>query len=213
MKKFLLLILCFTVFSFADDFWTRTHYFGLSFNGFLTTGDLSENKKISLDEEIVTEVFHFPDFKHSFIPEAEVGVNMNAHTFAFVVGLYTFESDYSYFRLGADYRYYLFWPNPLQIGFGINYTYMRIDSKDNVETSSPENENPVLSDGVLMGNGVSALSSVRYYFTEHLGVEFSLKYRFFYYSSLNTKESGSCSIDESLHQHFGEAGIKLIFEM
>lgn len=138
---------------------------------------------------------------------------MNAHTFAFVVGLYTFESDYSYFKLGADYRYYLFWPNPLQIGFGINYTYMRIDSKDNVETSSPENENPVLSDGVLMGNGVSALSSVRYYFTEHLGVEFSLKYRFFYYSSLNTKESGSCSIDESLHQHFGEAGIKLIFEM
>lgn len=66
MKKFLLLILCFTVFSFADDFWTRTHYFGLSFNGFLTTGDLSENKKISLDEEIVTEVFHFPDFTFLF---------------------------------------------------------------------------------------------------------------------------------------------------
>ena len=97
MKKHLLLILCLTVFSFADGFWTRTHYFGLSFNGFLTTGDLSENKKISLDEELVTEVFHFPDFNHSFIPEAEVGVNMNAHTFAFVVGLNTFESDYSYF--------------------------------------------------------------------------------------------------------------------
>ena len=213
MKKHLLLILCLTVFSFADGFWTRTHYFGLSFNGFLTTGDLSENKKISLDEELVTEVFHFPDFNHSFIPEAEVGVNMNAHTFAFVVGLNTFESDYSYFRLGADYRYYLFWPNPLQIGFGINYTHMRIDSKNNVETSSPENISPILSDGVLMGNGVSALSSVRYYFTEHLGAEFSLKYRFFFYSSLNTKECGSCSIDESLYQHFGEAGIKLIFEM
>ncbi len=213
MKKHLLLILCLTVFSFADGFWTRTHYFGLSFNGFLTTGDLSENKKISLDEELVTEVFHFPDFNHSFIPEAEVGVNMNAHTFAFVVGLNTFESDYSYVRLGADYRYYLFWPNPLQIGFGINYTYMRIDSKNNVETSSPENISPILSDGVLMGNGVSALSSVRYYFTEHLGAEFSLKYRFFFYSSLNTKECGSCSIDESPYQHFGEAGIKLIFEM
>lgn len=213
MKIRLMLVLFLAVYSFADDFWTRTHYLGLGINGYLTTGDLKDDRSISLDEDSLSETFNLPVLEHSIIPEIEVGVNINAHSVGLLFGYNSFESDYSYFRIGVDYRYFLFWPEPFQLGFGLNYTYMRITSDDNVETTSTEKNDTVIGDGVLMGNGASAISSVRYYFTERWGAEFSLKYRLFFYSSLNTKECGTCGIDETQYQHFGEAGIKLFFQL
>lgn len=211
MKKLLLFVLCLTAFSFGEEFWTRTHYIGLSLNKYWATGDLNGKKTISLDKEGLQEDFSLPQFNHSFIPEIEVGVNMNAHAIAIAFG-YNEQSQFSYMRVGADYRYYLFWPEPLQLGFGVNYAFMKIYAEDNVLTQKEE-EAPTYSNGNLMGNGFSAVTSVRYYFTEHLGAEASLKYSYFFFNSLNTNECGTCSIDKSPKEHFGELGIKLFFQL
>lgn len=211
MKSLFLFVLCLSVLSFGEELWTRTHYIGLSFNKYWATGDINGKKTISLDDEGIQEDFHLPTLHNSFIPEVEVGVNIKAHTIAIAFG-YNEQSELSYMRVGADYRYYLFWPEPLQLGLGVNYAFMKIYAEDNVLTQKEE-ETPIYSNGKLMGNGFSAVSSLRYYFTEHLGTEVSLKYSYFFFNSLNTNVCGTCPIDNSPKEHFGELGIKLFFQL
>ncbi len=220
MKKItVLLLLLFFALTHADNNWVKSYYFSVGFGGAFTQGDLDGNKRISTTENGTTEVDIFPNTGFYIIPELETGANLNQHT-VFVdlsysypktsYGLDTEEADETntnIFRLGFGYRYNFFWPNLFQPFVGLNYSYMYLNTRNNVYIYTLEDVSR--TNGAVMGNGVALHGGVLYYVEKHITMQLHARVRAMFFSKFGNDVNGNRDLDSSL-KHFSE---ELIFKI
>ena len=205
---------------FADEKWTRTHYFAVGAGVAITQGDLEGEKKIVAADDSFTEQIFLPNLGVYPIPEIEFGANLNQHTI-FVMGSYTNpttnfskkeakyagETDTKIFLLGLGYNYNFFWNEPFQVALGASYSFQYLSTESNAYFE--ENKTLKSEDAAFMGNGFAVQTSLIYFISRHVSMNGRLRFRAMYYSHVFTDNiSGGVS---GTWQFFEEVVLHIAF--
>ena len=225
MKKMLLLVLTLAALSFASGHHlVRSHYIALGLDASFTQGDMDGKGYVETnDDEDAEERVYIPNLNTFFIPNIEIGANINQHTIAVSFGMWNpsvgyaedtslaTKKDANYWRASVEYRYNFFWPEKFQLALGLAYSFARLEVKGSV-IGHDEYGNEKTGKAIHSGNGIAPSFTIHYLLTDNIGFDLALRYRFLSFGSVSTPDNGFCSLDKSLYQHFGELGAKLFYQ-
>ncbi len=215
---FTILVLC----SLASaDGWLRSYYVSLGAGAAITQGDLEGEKSNVEKSDKSTETTYAPYLGIYFMPELELGVNLNQHTVSvdlsysepttnFAKGTaFVDETSTDVFRLALSYRYNFFWPEPFQVFAGASYAFTYLSTEDNAILV--QGDKVTKSDAVLMGNGFSLNVGTFYYLTRHVTMEMHSRFRTMFFNSVGTDENGFSDLDDSYKQTAIELLLKFAY--
>jgi len=205
----------------AQQSWLREYFVSVGAGASVTQGDLEGKKSNVVKSEESTETTYAPNLGVYFMPEVELGANMNQHTVSVDLsyadpttnfGKGTDDGDETstdIFKLGLNYRYNFFWPDPFQIFAGASYVFHYMSTENNAVLVTKDNTTK--SDAVLMGNGFSINVGTFYYLSRHLTMEMHLRFKTMFYGSVGTDENSFSSLDHSYKQTAEELLLKFAY--
>jgi hypothetical protein len=226
MKKIHILVLVLASLSFAGGLHiVRSHYIALGLDATFTQGDMDGKGYVETnDDEDAKERVYIPNLSSFFIPNIEIGANMNQHTIAVSFGMWNpsvgyaeddsslaTEKEANYWRASVEYRYNFFWPEKFQLALGLAYSFARLEVNGSV-IGHDEYGSEKIGNAVHSGNGIAPSFTMHYLITDNIGIDIALRYRLLSFGSVSTPDNGFCALDKSLYQHFGELGMKLFYQ-
>lgn len=203
---------------YGDDYWPRTYFASIGFGAVATRGDLGEVNIKLYDDQDKRQDVRTPDAKILGTPDFMIGVNMRNFSFGVDFQYWTFEGelnnfedgihkeDSRYWRLGFEFCYNFFYPEFFQVGIGLGYSYTNLMTKNSASIDSE------ISRSTLMGSGIGLISYIRYYITENIAMEPSLKIYENWFSSVNTKKHGTVELDKNLWQTYVGVSINALVQ-
>ncbi|WP_295860935.1 outer membrane beta-barrel protein [uncultured Fibrobacter sp.] len=227
MKKLLaifLLLSFFSVNAFAEEdegYWPRSYFAGLGFSVVATRGDIGEYTVTGKTDKGDKETAHLPSINIFILPDVFLGVN---------IGQFTLSANYNYWkfndvlggipdnsieervriwRFGVEFVYNIFWPEFFQPGIGIGYAYTSIKTENSV---FPEDESKKKTASELMGSSLSLILDIRYYLTEHIVLQPSIKFNEAWFSNINTENAGTNALKHKMWQTFSLVELAIIYQ-
>lgn len=227
MKKLLAALLLLSFFSvnvFADEdegYWPRSYFAGLGFGVVATRGDIGENTVSGKTEDGDKETVHLPSMNIFILPDVILGVNIgqfslsaNYNYWYFTDNLGGFpdnsvEEQIRIWRFGVEFVYNFFWPEFFQPGVGIGYAYTSIKTENSVY---PDDDSKDKTASELMGSSLALILDIRYYLTEHLILQPSLKVYEAWFSNINTENAGTNELRHKIWQTFALVELAFIYQ-
>ena len=226
MKKLLAALLLLSFFSvnvFADEdegYWPRSYFAGLGFGVVATRGDIGENTVSGKTEDGDKETVHLPSMNIFILPDVILGVNIgqfslsaNYNYWYFTDNLGGFpdsvEEQIRIWRFGVEFVYNFFWPEFFQPGVGIGYAYTSIKTENSVY---PDDDSKDKTASELMGSSLALILDIRYYLTEHLILQPSLKVYESWFSNINTENAGTNELKHKIWQTFALVELAFIYQ-
>ena len=208
--------LLFASFLHADfnEEWVKKYAFAAGIDVVVTKGDLDGISKINSGEKIIQESVILPEVPFFLVYAFDARALANASSIALNFGLgypkykHTLQDGSArYFRIGFEYQYHFFWPEPFRVGAGVGYEFssMRFPNASVGEDSSE------WSYANFTGNGPHAVLSAEYYFTENFAVEGAIRYRLLYLNRVATDLNDVSKLSDAVWQGVGELGIRGMF--
>ena len=117
------------------------------------------------------------------------------------------EEQVRFWRFGVEFIYNFYWPEYFQPGIGIGYTYTSIKTDNSVFPADMTKEKTYSE---LMGSAIALIFDIRYYWTENLILQPSLKFYESWFSNLYTEHSGTNELVHKKWQTF--AAIELAIQ-
>ena len=114
--------------------------------------------------------------------------------------------DTQIWRVGFEFTYNLFWPDPLQFGFGMGYSFTNLKTKKSAVSEE------CISASELMGSALVFVLNAHYFFNDYMAIVPSIKFHETWFKSVYTKQSGTSDLDDYLWQSFLVGGIALQFQ-
>lgn len=226
MKKTLLttILLCslLALQSFAQEdegYWPRSYFVGLGLSAVASRGDVNNYLIKTTTEKGEAEVVHNPDLSFLLWPDLFVGVDirqfslsLNFNCWNFTNNLIQTEGTYKensfFWRFGFEFLYNFFWPEFFQPGIGIGYSYTSITTSNNV---FPKDSGKEKTDSELMGSSLALLTNIRYFLTESLILQTSLKYYRTWFGNIYTENGGTNSMKHKQWQTFVLMEVAVIY--
>ena len=215
--KFLIPLLVSLAYADIDDVWIRKHAFAAGMDFAFTKGNLNGRSEINSSEKSEhEETVILPKVPFFIVYAFDARALANAHSIAFNFGLgfpdYEHKpseqsGDARYLRLGIEYQYHFFWPEPFRIGTGLGYAFSSMRFPD----ASFGAEKKQWSYANFTGNGGHAVISAQYYFTEDFAVESAIRGRFLYLNRVATKLNDVSRLSSGVWQGVGELGLRGMF--
>ena len=215
--KFLILLLVPLAYADFGEVLVRKHAFATGLDFAFTKGNLNGISKInsgkdSKEEEMVI----LPKVPFFLVYAFDARALANAHSIAFNFGLGFPDYEHKpseqsgearYLRMGIEYQYNFFWPEPFRIGTGLGYAF----SSMRFPEASFGAKDKQWSYANFTGNGGHAVISAQYYFTENFAVESAIRCRFLYLNQVATDLNDISRLSKAVLQGIGEFGIRGMF--
>ncbi|MCL2284438.1 MAG: outer membrane beta-barrel protein [Fibromonadales bacterium] len=200
--------------TFATEEWIKKYAFAAGIDIAITRGDLDGISGIKSGEKSEhPEQVIFPEIPFFIVYAFDARALANASSIAFNFGLGFPEyehreqnGDARYLRLGLEYQYHFFWPEPFRIGTGIGYEFssMRFPKASVSEEEKWNYAN-------FTGNGPHAVVSAEYFFTENIAIEGAIRYRLLHFNRVATDLNDVSKLSDAVWQGMGEFGIRGMF--
>jgi len=211
--RFLLLLLASLAYADFGEVWIKKYAFAAGIDFALTRGDFDGSSDINSSENSkIEELVILPKVPFFLVYAFDARALANAHAMAFNLGLGFPDYKHSeqkgearYLRLGIEYQYHFFWPEPFRIGAGLGYAFssMRFPLGSFGEGK--------WSYANFTGNGAHAVLSAQYYFTENIAIESALRCRFLYLNRVATDLNDVSRLSHAVWQGVGELGLRGMF--
>lgn len=220
----LLLLSFFSVNTFADEdegYWPRSYFAGLGISAIATRGDIGKYTIDTKTEDGEKEVVHLPSLDVLIWPDLLLGVdigqfslsaNFNYWTFNDVLGGFpdnSVKGDVRIWRFGVEFIYNFFWPEFFQPGVGLGYAYTSIKTENSV---FPVDETKEKTDSELMGSALALILNIRYFLTDHIILQPSIKFYESWFSNLYTEHAGTCELQHKKWQTFAIINISILYQ-
>lgn len=218
------IIVCLAFFcatTFAEEgeggYWPKSYFVGAGIGIVASKGDIGDYAIKTKNKDEETEIVHLPSFDIFAWPDYFIGVDIGYFSLSANFNYWTFQeasatiddkNDVRIWRFGLEFVYNFFWPDFFQPGVGIGYNYTSIKTFDNVH---PADESKKLSDSELMGSALSLILNVRYFMTEFLVIQPSIKVSEAWFGSMNTDNGETNELKHKLWQTFATAELALIY--
>ncbi|MCL2207115.1 MAG: porin family protein [Fibromonadales bacterium] len=194
--------------------WVQKYVLAAGIDIAITKGDLdgisgmkSSEKSEFPERVILPEIPFF--IVYAF--DARALADANSIAFNFGLGYPEYEhteqtGDARYLRLGLEYQYHFFWPEPFRIGTGIGYAFSSLRFP-----KASVGEDGKWSYANFTGNGPHAVLSAEYFFTENIAVECAIRYRLLHLNRMATDLNDVSKLSDVVWQGMGEFGIRGMF--
>jgi hypothetical protein len=227
MKKFLVTLLFLSIFStsaFADEgegYWPRSYFAGVGFGVVATRGDIGDNNISGKTENGDKETVHLPSLNIFMMPDFFLGVNIAQFSLSANFNYWNLTESLGGFpdksikeniriwRFGVEFIYNFFWPEFFQPGIGLGYAYTSIKSENSV---FPADESKEKTASELMGSSLALIMNIRYFLTENLIIEPSLKFYETWFSNINTENAGTNELKHNIWQTFAFVELSFIYQ-
>ena len=221
MRKLLFILIACAVsagFAFPDDYWPRTYFVGAGASVGGSFGDLNDHTLSAVDSAGNKEKVYPPDLGLIFHPDFYMGVNIRDFSLAIAFQYQKMDYDLTkapndldetesrIWRFGFEFTYNLFWPDPLQFGFGMGYSFTNLKTKKSAVSEE------CVSASELMGSALVFVLNAHYFFNDYMAIVPSIKFHETWFKSVYTKQSGTSDLDDYLWQSFLVGGIALQFQ-
>lgn len=189
-----------------EEGWPRSYFVNVGFGASATRGDVNERAiKLTDSAGVVSKVFP-PAIEIMGLPDFSIGANIGEFTldinFQFwktnneLVDSPGANEQYTFWRLGFEFTYNLFWPDFFQVGLGLGYSYTNLNTQNSAAI------NDKIQDSELMGSGVAFIANIHYYITDNFSMVPSIKIYENWYKAVNTDHTGTLDLDPYLWQTY-----------
>lgn len=221
MKKILAilcLLLASSVFAYDDNYWPKSYFLSAGYGIGATFGDLNDHTLSATDSLGNKEIVYPPDMSLLLHPDFAIGANIRDFSLAMTFQYQSMEQALTkgpedsddvksrIWRFGFEFTYNLFWPDPLQFGFGMGYSFTNLKTK-----SSAVYDNKWKA-SEIMGSAISVIINSHYYFNDYLALVPSVKFYETWFKSVYTERSETCDLKNYLWQTFIVANLSLQFQ-
>jgi len=198
----------------ASEEWVKKYVFAAGIDYAITKGDLDgisgaeSGERSEHPERII-----FPEVPLFWVYAFDIRALADANSIAFNFGLgqpkYKHrqqDGNARYLRLGLEYQYHFFWPEPFRIGAGLGYEFssMRFPK-------ASIGEEGLWSYATFTGNGPHAVLSAEFFFTENIAIESAIRYRLLHFNRVATDLNDVSKLSDAVWQGMGELGIRGMF--
>jgi len=215
--KFLILFLVSLAYADFEEVWIKKYAFAAGVDFAFTKGNLNGISKINSGEDSkVEEMVILPKVPFFLVYAFDARALANAHSMALNFGLgfpdYKHKpseqsGEARYLRMGIEYQYHFFWPEPFRLGTGLGYAF----SSMRFPQASFGAKDKQWSYANFTGNGGHAVLSAQYYFTENFAMESAIRLRFLYLNRVATDLNDVSRLSDAIWQGVGEFGLRGMF--
>lgn len=209
----ILLCVILTLPSFAQDedgYWPRSYFLGIGLSAVASRGDLNENLIRTKTEKGEKEIVHNPNLSFLFWPDFFIGVDIRQFSLSLNFNYWNYTNNLiqieesvkentRIWRFGVEFVYNFFWQEFFQPGLGLGYSYTSMATNNNV---FPTDITKPRTDSELMGSSISLITNIRYFLTEDIILQTSLKYLRTWFGNLYTENAGTNDMTHTQWQTF-----------